>query len=433
MAAARVKVGARPAAAVRAVEYGLLALLALMPFHAFLSVWFGSLIGHQSLIQAWKEGLLVVVVGLGGYLLWQEPIRRTRLRRPAVILAAAWVAVALVVTAANRPALGEVVFGLKTDFEALVAFALALMVGRTALARRGGQIVLLAGVLVVAFAMAQAFLWPSDTLSHFGYNPSTIVPYQVVGGSGEYRFGGTLGGPNQLGTYLILIMALTLAVAVRRRRWWLLGLVPLAGVALWHTYSRVAWLGAVVAVAVVAVGLTPRRWQAWAAGVMGLGVSIVAAGLAWAIGTKPAVRAALLHGSTTGAPSSDSQHLASLQTGLLQLAIKPWGHGLGTIGPATLQTAGHSDDGVIENYFLQVGYETGFVGLALFVAVCGAVAWDLARQASRRPLALGLLGALAGISVNALVLPAWTDSTTALTFWILTGLVIGAAGETKRV
>ena len=37
------------------IQLGLLVLVALMPFHAFLTTWLGSGLGHRSLLQGWKE------------------------------------------------------------------------------------------------------------------------------------------------------------------------------------------------------------------------------------------------------------------------------------------------------------------------------------------------------------------------------------------
>src|ERR1039458_6416289 len=36
-------------------------ILALMPFHAFLTVWTGSLIGHYTALRLWKEVLLLII------------------------------------------------------------------------------------------------------------------------------------------------------------------------------------------------------------------------------------------------------------------------------------------------------------------------------------------------------------------------------------
>ena len=37
-------------------------ILALIPFHAFLTVWMSSLIGHYTALRLWKEFLLVIIL-----------------------------------------------------------------------------------------------------------------------------------------------------------------------------------------------------------------------------------------------------------------------------------------------------------------------------------------------------------------------------------
>src|ERR1700733_9038780 len=109
----------------RSIQIGLLILVALMPFHAFFSVWLGHLTGHQALIQAWKEALLVVLAGLGIVLVVINPASRDRLRNLPIMLGGAFAVIALLVTVFSRPPLTATIFGAKTDLEFLVAFGLA--------------------------------------------------------------------------------------------------------------------------------------------------------------------------------------------------------------------------------------------------------------------------------------------------------------------
>jgi len=120
------------------------------------------------------------------------------------------------------------------------------------------------------------FLLPPDFLTHFGYGPSTILPFQHIAmGTNVLRFPGTLGGPNQLGTYLILPLCLSLIYAVkyRKRLLWLL----LAGgiICLIATQSRGAWLGALLALWITAgfmLTVKLRRRFVLASAIIGMGL-----------------------------------------------------------------------------------------------------------------------------------------------------------------
>ncbi|HSX02481.1 MAG TPA: hypothetical protein VLI05_04175 [Candidatus Saccharimonadia bacterium] len=410
---------------VRLIQSGLLALLALMPFHAFLTVWLGSLVGHRAILQGWKEALLVLLAGLAVALVVQQPAYLKRLHRPAIWAVMAMVALGLLVTGITRPSLATVLFGAKSDYEYLWAFVLAIMVATPAFLRRALSIILATAAVVISFGLLQVLVLPADFLTHFGYGPATIQPYLVLDPAvSSLRFASTLGGPNQLGTYLIIPLSLALAVGWQQRRWWLWLMLPTGGLVLIHTYSRSAWLGAAMALMLAALALIPPRRRAY--GLLGLGALTATAGVgvAWLIQQGGRLQYYLLHSSLVfhNQRGSDFQHLASLRTGLQQLATAPFGHGVGTAGPGVFYTGVGT---IIEDYYLQLGYETGALGLIGFVALIVIAARELWRQAVANPVAAGLWGALIGISANALVLPVWTDSTTALVFWIATGAVIG--------
>ncbi len=407
------------------IQWGLAVIVAIMPFHAFLVTWIGSSLGHRSLIQGWKEALLVILGLLAIILLWRASAKRRRLNQSVVYWVLASIGLGLLVTAIARPSFATAIFGLKTDDEFLVAFLLAILVATPTFLRRLTAITLGAGGTVVAFGLAQSYLLPANFLTHFGYGPKTILPYEhIQAGVDSLRLGATLGGPNQLGAYLAIILSLLLVLGWRRRNWWLLAAIIPTAIVLIHTYSRAAWAGAGIALVAAGFGLVPTTRRKLAGGIIGLFALLGAAASSWFISHTALGRHYFLHTGT----NSDLLHLNSLRTGWHELLGGPLGHGLGTAGPAVFHTGTGQ---IIENYFLQIGYEAGIAGLVLFVAISVAVGRELWREAKSEPISLALLAALIGISVNCLVLPAWTDSTTALVFWILAGAAIGSRRPAK--
>jgi len=416
----------------RGIGTGLVVLVALMPFHAFLSVWLGTMTHHEQLIEAWKEILLVLLSAGTLWLVVKDDSTRDRLRSLPIYFIGPFALVAVLVTLFTRPSLTAVAYGAKTDMEFLVAFVLAALVSTPKLVRTLVWAVLVPACLVVAFGLLEFTVLPASFLAHFGYSAQTVRPYELLGGTARVlRFPSTLGGPNQLGTYLILPFALSLILAFRRRQWlWLVLALACLPVSI-HAYSRGAWLGMIAAVIVTAFALTPRRLRLRS----GLLVTGVAAAGAVAIGllatrvTK--LRYYIFHGTTSPtAQSSDSQHLSSLKIGLDDTVHAPLGHGLGTAGPAVF----HAHSGIIiENNFLQLSYETGIVGAVLFLAICLAAAVNLARRAGTIDLAAASLAALVGISITALFLPAWTDSSTALILWTAAGASLGLSPDSRHV
>ncbi len=416
-----------PRALKRGIGQGLLVLLALMPFHAFGSVWLGHILGHQALIQSWKEVLLAVLAAAGVILAIRDSESRDRLRSWPIYASTMFVALAVVVTMLKWPGTTAAIFGAKIDFEFLLAFALATMVTTPKLVRAAIAAILISSSIVFIFAIAQVFFLPTDFLARFGYGPSTIMPFEFLGSwTGPFRFSSTLGGPNQLGTFTLLPMALAATVAIRKRAWWLL-LIPAAGaVALFNTYSRGAWLGALAAGLALMLTLVSRRLRAPLLAVIAVLGLIVTVGLNALAHRSGRISSYIYHSGT----QSDALHLKSLTVGLNGSFARPLGHGLGTAGPAIF----HSGTGqIIENYYLQLSYETGIAGLLAFVLLVLSLGFELGRNTARNALAPAALAALVGVSVTSLFLPAWTDSSTALILWTAAGLATSSAPEHYHV
>jgi len=415
------------------IQWSLVVILAVMPFHAFLSVWLGSLTHHEAIIQAWKEVLLAILAVLSLVLIIRSPKHLSTQHSPWVYAARAFAVVALLVTIITRPPLTAVAFGIKTDLEFLLAGVIALIVATPKFARRVIITVLASAAVAVGIDLILIFLLPPDFLTHFGYGPSTILPFQhIAKGTNVLRFPGTLGGPNQLGTYLILPLCLSLIYAVKyhKRLLWLLFVGSIT--CLIATQSRGAWLGALLALWITAGFMLPtklRRRFVLGSAIIGIALLLV---LPIAISRGGSLQYFLLHSSVAAhdqANLSDSEHATSLKQGSAATLARPLGHGLGTAGPATF----HAGNGnIIENYFLQVGFETGILGLLLFIATVGLLVKTLF-SANPAPLAIATGSAIAGICVVSIVLPAWADSSTALIVWISAGVAAGLRPGARNV
>ena len=410
---------------------GLLALTIIMPFHAFLAVWFGSLTGHQAIWQGWKELLTAVLLICGAIILARSPNARERLASPLNLTVIGFAAIALIVTIATRPNLSGVAYGLKTDLEFLVLFLLAQLVASRELKSQLVRVVLVTGTIVAAVGLSLVTFLPHDLLIHFGYSARTILPFESVDPAiSAIRTPSTLGGPNQFGSFLILPLCLAAGLMVRRFRWWQLPVIVLCLGGVWVSYSRIALIGAVVGLIVAVLTALPRR-QFWAASVASVLLLIVAAvGVLNLSHGSTKLQYYVLHQSstTTDQRASTTEHANAFSQGLTELSNVPLGRGLGTAGPASY----HSNQPFIpESYYLQIGIETGVVGLILF----GAIILQLFVQLLRcRPqeVAPGVIGALVGLSIVSLVLHGWADASTAFVFWIIAGVVIGVAHRDRE-
>ena len=157
--------------------------------------------------------------------------------------------------------------------------------------------------------------------------------------------------------------------------------------------------------------------------------------------------------------SSSRGHLERPLKAIALMMEHPLGMGLGTAGPASNRT---SDPCVIlrpeddpswakstpnlcvflgekqvqpmdrechcpitpENWYLQIGIELGFIGMAIFIALTMLIIWKLP------PTHYALLTFL-GISIAALFLHAWEDAAVAYTAWVLVAVALSASGTDR--
>jgi O-antigen ligase len=415
------------------------AILVLIPFHAFLSVWVGGSLGIYDGARIWKEIILLVLLVPASYLLWKGMASGKRPSTgPVFWLVVGYVGLhgiaGLVAYGAKQVNAEALWYGLTVNLRFLLFFVCCAVVASYSpwLRAHWQKLVFIPAGLVVGFGLLQIFVLPPDILAHFGYGPDTIVPYQTVDQKQAYvRVQSTMRGPNPLAAYLVVVIAAAVAVLARQRqaRWAYRGLVALlAGstVVLGFTYSRSGYIGAVIAVGVacwlLAQNARLRRWLL----IIVAGVVLLGGCLVWVLRQNDSVQNVLFHTNEhSAAPRSSNQdRAAALQSGLGDLAQQPLGQGPGTAGPASVHNNGKVR--IAENYYLQIGQEVGWIGIVLFVAILTAVGWELLK---RRPeaLAVCLCASLVGISIINLLSHAWTDDTLSLLWWGLAGIVASPA------
>ena len=405
-------------------------IIILLPFHAFLTVWLSSVVGHYTLLRLWKEILLVPVSAGVIYLV----ARDSRLRKQLfgdwlsrligiysfLLLVTGFIALFYHDVTAKALAYGELV-----DLRFLFFFLMVMVIaaGSQRLSKKWTKLLLVPSAIVIFFGLLQYWLLPYDFLKHFGYGATTINPYETINHNLSYlRIESTLRGANPLGAYLVLIVSAcaTLLLASKKK---LKYLMLLAGglVALALSFSRSAWIGAAASLAIVAwVPLKSdrlRRRLLIAAGV--LVVLVCAAGLL--LRNTTTFQDDILHtdNQSQASESSNQGHSAAFKAGVHDIVHQPLGGGVGTAGPASIYN--NHPGRIAENYFLQIGQEAGVVGMGLFIAINIMVGLKLWRQ-RREPLALALFASLVGLSFVNMLSHAWTDDTLAYIWWGLAGI-----------
>lgn len=404
--------------------------------HAPLTVWLGTVWpDYVPLLKSWKELLMIVAAIIAIILvthrrLWGE-LARDWLFQLIVGYAALHVVLAIFLPRDTW----SVLAGFAIDLRYILFFGLVYVLLRVAPEWRRYMVYVgtIGAAIVVGFASLQLFL-PKETLSYIGYSKETIAPYLTVDENPDYiRYSSTLRGPNPLGAYGAIVLGMLTALLVRhkltlrRKRvfWATLALAVCSAVAVWVSYSRSALVAAIVTVLLVLAATVMRRMSrpAWIA-VVAVCFALLG-GLVAARQSNFVANVIFHENPTTGASvSSNEGHAESLAFGAQRMIEQPLGAGIGSTGSASLYD-NEAGGTIIENHYLYIAHEAGWLGLGLFTMIFGVIMTRLWRV-RRDWLALGTFASGVGLALIGLLLPVWADDSVAIIWW---GLAAAALGE----
>ena len=409
----------------------LLVIFGGIVLHAPFSVGFSALFpNYELLIKSWKEILLGVATLILPILLTVHK-RWNIFKEPLFLCIAAFAAlnialIPLFFTGGEATLAGLLINLRFLLFFVLVYLALALYPQYTRLFIK----VFVAGALVVlVFAILQLTILPNDFLKYLGYNQTTIMPYLTVDQNVSFiRINSTLRGPNPLGAYAVIVLVLLLAFwlkakrKITKREQFVIAILGVGGVlALWASYSRSAVLGFVVAVVLVLAATVGKKvsktvWVILAVVALAIGGSLVA------FKDTAFVTNVILHENPIEGNNVNSNdgHANSLVDGTKRVIQQPLGGGIGSTGSASLLTKSPL---IIENQYLFVAHETGWLGLGLFIAISWLLLSKLWRG-RKDWFVLGVFASGVALAFIGVLLPVWVDETVAITWWGLAAIAL---------
>jgi hypothetical protein len=407
----------------------LLVIFGGIVLHAPLSVGFGALWPHYSLfIKSWKEILLGIGLVLGLWVVIQHKAW-ARFNTPLFWLIGAFALLNVVLAAVVFTSSQQVVAGLLINLRYFLFFVLVYgaLVLYPQLYTLFIKVFVAGAFVVIGFAVLQLTVLPHDILKYIGYDNTTIAPYLTVDQNPNYvRINSTLRGPNPLGAYVVVVLSVLLALWLRGKRtftkpaFWSVVFLGLGGITvLWASYSRSAVLALVAAVAIILFAVFGRNikrpvWIALAIGALILTGSLVA------LRDTQFVSQVILHEDPAegGKVNSNDGHAESLVDGTKRLLRQPLGGGIGSTGSASLLGSAPL---IVENQYLFIAHETGWLGLVLFVVIYWFVLRQLWRK-RRHWFALGVFASGIGLALIGLLLPVFTDDTVAIIWWGLAAI-----------
>jgi hypothetical protein len=405
--------------------------------HAPLSVGLGVLFpDYEVLIKSWKEILMAILVPLAVVIVSKRQLWSKLTFDWLFRLIVAYAILHLILVAVYYEGGLMAAAGLAIDLRYILYFGLVyvLLLIWPDYRRLLVKIAVIGAAIVVGFAALQLFL-PADSLKYLGYSNETIAPYLTVDKNPDYiRVNSTLRGPNPLGAYAVIVLSILIAALVRRRLSRQLGLTTIGVglltlcslIALWISYSRSAVVAGLISVGAVLASTVARRLsrKVW----IGLAIAICAlVGGLIAGQNSTFVSNVLLHENPEGGSvvSSNDGHVESLVMGLTRMQQQPFGAGIGSTGSASLQGDAPT---IIENQYLFIAHESGWLGFVLFLAVFVLIMMRLWK--SRQDwLSLGVFASGVGMALIGLLLPVWADDTVAIIWWGLAAIALSKGVE----
>lgn len=410
-------------------------LLAYMPLHVFLAQSVSLVTGGLSVWKLAKDVIVCLAAAALVIFTWKQATKKNRLRL-LVLLTTLYAGLhgllyfLLKDTAFDVAALASV-YNVRLFLLLLIGMGAALLLPRLT-SSAVFKFALIVSTVIAFLGIIQYFL-PTDFLSHFGYSESRgAKPSFLIDNKADLlRVMSTLREPNSFGAFLIVPMLVLTRQFFRSGNKLLVGgLFMIHALALLLTFSRSAWLALIISEIVLVallykpqvIRLVQRFW------LVGAALLILMIGSIFVLRDQYFVQNVIFHGDENSiGDDSSEKHLDSIETGTDAIVQHPWGHGPGTAGPVSM----HTDKPFItENYYLQLGYEVGIVGLMLFIAICAIVLLLLIKSGSWQ--AGVLVAAFAGYAVCNLFLHTWANEAVVTQWWLLAGVVI-ATGQDNRV
>jgi hypothetical protein len=260
-----------------------------------------------------------------------------------------------------------------------------------------------------------------DILGSRSSSQSVLVP--ATGSLGtDFRAGSFLYDPLNASFYLLIPFGLLAArFSSRAQPAGLLafGLVS-AGILLSGTRSSV--LAALVATLVLVLRSGGAAQAARTAVVLVVLAVLVAGGLGATFRER-------LGTSSRGDTYSTQQHHVLSTKALEDVIRNPLGRGLGT-APGVGKRFAVQGRVTSENFYLQVGIETGVMGILLFAS---ALALSLvAGWHSRSVVGMGVLVAGVALGISGLFLHTWEDLSVSLTYWAIVAVCASSGERTEQ-
>jgi hypothetical protein len=420
-----------------------------MPLHVFIAQSASLLTGGIGVWKAGKDVLMVLLVPLLLFLAHKQRLFRGKYFWHFTLGSLYILIHLLFVLFDSGDDTYSAIVGSVYNSRLLAFLLLGLVVGTSKNAEKYLKwmltLTLLIASAVALFGVLQYFL-PHDLLTHVGYTLERgVKPLFFIDDKPDFpRVMSTLKDPNSLGAYLILPILLSGYAYFKKsvneklfirpfKRGTLLCLTGIMLLALGLTFSRGAALAmGLSAVALLYIATGQRVWtfikKYW---LYTVAIFFLLSSFSYLFWNSYIFQNLVFHADQSTVLEDPNELRVSLFKNVVDdVGRNPLGHGPGTAG---LVSINNPNGGVLtENYYLQIAYEVGWLGLALFVGIVSLIGYQLYNIARKSPAGAVLFASLIGYLFYSLLIHLWSNEAIALQWWLLTGVVLGTTTSTKK-
>lgn len=418
----------------RMPSYGVYALLAYMPFHIFLSHWLSLYTGGLGIWDSAKDVLTIISLIAALVLLIQHRLYRNRYYASIIGLSAAYFLLHLAFIFLNRNLyLRAAVLATLYNGRLFAYLIIAMVAGSLdkSLARNAIKVVIVASTITCLLAFVQYF-GPKDLMTHFGYSfQRGVKPSFFIDDKPDFpRAFSTLRDPNSYGAYLIIPLVylwvyINQNIQSKKKKLVAAGLLVLHLFVLYLTFSRGAWIGAIISLVLATMFAFKDKLIVYIKkyALLIIVAVLVFVPLVFILRNQYAFQNIFFHKDQKTVATDPNELRVQLQNVAARKIIdKPVGYGPGTAGIVSI---GNPKGGLLtENYYLQIAYEVGLFGFAIFLSLVVLTYWRLARL-TRSPLVIGLLASFWGYAFISLLIHLWSNEAIAAQWWLLAGVATG--------
>jgi hypothetical protein len=416
-----------------------------MPLHVFIAQSASLVTGGLEVWKAAKDVLIVLLVPLMLYLSYRQELFKDKTFRWLMILGGIYAALHMlfVVFDQNDDTYSAIV-GSVYNTRLLGYLLLGYLVGSAQDGKKYLKYLLTLTVLIATavsiFGVLQYFL-PSDLLTNVGYSLDRgVKPLFFIDDRPELpRVMSTLKDPNSLGAYLIIPILLSGFALVRKevneklfvrsfRRGTLAFMTIVMLGALFLTFSRGALIGLVLSIITLLCIVTGQRAVSYLKKYWVFLVAFIflVSFFLFQVRNSVIVQDYVFHAAvSTDQEDPNEKRVTLVQDAVDDVVETPQGSGPGSAG---LVSINNPKGGVLtENYYLQIAYEVGWLGIMLFMAILLIIIRQLAesKMCRKNPASAVLLSALVAYLFYSLLIHLWSNEAIALQWWLLTGIILG--------